>query len=126
MVRGNTVSGNGFFREAARRGSGIIVFNRSQRITVVGNTVTGNADNGITIRGPITTFGGQQVPGATGNVIRHNTAVANVVLPTIAHPIFGPAFDLHDGNPDCDANDWFANTYGTASQVCVTAGGHAA
>lgn len=118
VIRGNTVSDNGFFRVAARRGSGIIVFNRSQRITVVGNTVTGNADNGISIRGPIAI-----APGATDNVVRNNTAVGNVVLPTIPHPIFGPAFDLHDGNPNCDANEWFGNTYGTASQGCVTVGG---
>lgn len=124
VIRGNTVSGNGFFRQTARRGSGIIVFNRSKRITVVGNTVTGNADNGITVRGPLTIAGG--VPGATDNVIRGNTAVGNVVLPTIPHRIFGPAFDLHDGNPDCDANEWFGNTYGTANQECVTAGGRQA
>ncbi|MFP5376753.1 MAG: right-handed parallel beta-helix repeat-containing protein, partial [Acidimicrobiia bacterium] len=122
--RGNTVSGNGFFREAARRGSGIIVFNRSQRITVVGNTVTGNADNGISVRGPHPTIA--TIPGATNNVVRDNTAVGNVVLPTIVHPVFGPAFDLHDGNPGCDANAWFGNTYGTASQECVTTGGRQA
>lgn len=123
IVRGNTVSDNGFFRQSARRGSGIIVFNRSQRITVENNTVTGNADNGISIRGPITTFGGQHIVGSTNNVVRNNTAVGNVALPTIEHPIFGPAYDLHDGNPECDANDWFNNTYETASQECVTRGG---
>lgn len=124
IIRGNTVSDNGFFRQSARRGSGIIVFNRSQRITVENNTVTGNADNGISIRGPLPF--GNGIPGATHNVIRNNTAVGNVVLPTIEHPVFGPAFDLHDGNPDCDANEWFGNTYGTASQDCVTAGGRQA
>jgi hypothetical protein len=44
------------------------------------------------------------------------------VLPTIPHPIFGSAFGLHDGNPDCDANEWFGNTYGTASQQRVAVG----
>lgn len=121
IIRGNTVSDNGFLRETARRGSGIIVFNRSQRILVEQNTVTGNADNGISIRGPLPFGGG--IPGATHNVVRNNTAVGNVVLPTIEHPVFGPAFDLHDGNPDCDANEWLGNTYGTASQECVTTGG---
>jgi len=122
VIQGNTISGNGFFRVTARRGSGIIVFNRSKRITVEDNTVTGNADNGISIRGPLPFGGG--IPGALDNVIRGNTATGNAALPTLPSPVFGPAFDLHDGNPDCDNNDWFANTYGTASQECVTAGGN--
>jgi hypothetical protein len=122
VIQGNTVSGNGFFRETARRGSGIIVFNRSKRITVEDNTVTGNADNGISIRGPLPFGGG--IPGALDNVIRGNTATGNAALPTLPSRVFGPAFDLHDGNPDCDNNEWFANTYGTASQECVTAGGN--
>lgn len=118
VIRGNTVSDNGFFRVSARRGSGIIVFNRSQRITIDGNTVTNNADNGIALRPPLSF-----APGATDNVVRGNHAVGNVALPTIPHPIFGPAFDLDDRNPDCDDNTWLANTYGTASQECVTTGG---
>lgn len=119
-IRGNVVSGSGFFRTTARRGSGIIVFNRSQRIVIDGNTVTGNADNGIVIRGPI----GANVPGATRNTVRGNTATGNSALPAIPSPVFGPTFDLTDGNPACDANKWLGNTYGTASQACVTVGGN--
>jgi parallel beta-helix repeat protein len=118
IVRGNQVDGNGFYRTTARRGSGIIVFTRATRNVVENNTVTRNADSGIDIRPPLSTF-----PGATNNRIVNNTSVGNSVLPFIPSPVFGQSFDLKDGNPNCDANLWFANRYRTFNQPCVTTGG---
>lgn len=118
IVRGNTVEGNGFYRTTARRGSGIIVFSRSTRNLVEDNLVTRNADSGIDIRPPVGTS-----VGALNNRILNNTAVGNSALPFIPSPVFGPSFDLKDGNVNCDANVWFANRYRTFNQPCVTAGG---
>ncbi len=118
VVRNNHVDGNGFYRTTARRGSGIIVFTRSTRNVVENNLVTGNADSGIDIRQPVSTF-----PGATSNRIINNTAIGNSARPFIPHPVFGPSFDLKDGNANCDANVWSANRYRTFNQPCVTSGG---
>ncbi len=118
IVRSNLTEGNGFYRTTARRGSGIIVFTRSTRNLVENNVSTRNADSGIDIRPPLAAF-----PGATNNRILNNTAVGNGALPFIPSPVFGPSFDLKDGNPNCDANVWFANRYRTFNQPCVTAGG---
>lgn len=119
VITNNQVSRNGFFRSVARRGDGIIVFNRSNGTVIENNFVTGNADNGIRIRGPL--FAN---PGALNNVIRNNTSVGNAVLPTINSPAFGSAaFDLNDQNPDCDNNLWRGNRYRTANPPCTTIGG---
>ena len=117
-VSSNSVQGNGFYRTTARRGDGIIVFNRSMRNVIENNLVTGNADSGIEIRGPVGTSAG-----ATNNRITANTAVDNSALPFIPSAVFGQSFDLKDGNPGCDANAWFANRYRTFNQPCVTTGG---
>ena len=118
IVRGNQVDGNGFYRTTARRGSGIIVFTRSTRNLVENNMVTRNADSGIDIRPPLSTF-----PGATNNRILNNTAVGNSALPFIPSAVFGPSFDLKDANVNCDANVWNANRYHTVNQQCAAAGG---
>lgn len=118
VVHSNSVHQNGFYRTTARRGSGIIVFTRSTRNLVENNLVTGNADSGIDIRPPLSTF-----PGATNNRILNNTAVDNGALPFIPSPVFGESFDLKDTNPNCDANIWFGNRYRTFNQPCVTTGG---
>ena len=117
-VTGNKVSRNGFYRTTARRGSGIIVFTRAARNLVENNQVTNNADSGIDIRPPVAAF-----PGATNNRILNNLAVGNSALPFIPSAVFGPSFDLKDGNPNCDNNIWFANRYRTFNQPCVTTGG---
>jgi len=43
--------------------------------------------------------------------------------PSVAPPtlpsIFGPAYDLDDTNPSCDANVGQANQYGTANPPCA-------
>lgn len=118
VVRANTVTGNGFFRVAARRGNGIGLqsipgVGGADRNVIEGNEVTGNADNGIVARGPRGT-----TPGASSNVIRGNRAFGNSALPPLPGP-FGPSFDLQDANPDCDANVWRGNRHGTANQPCA-------
>lgn len=118
VVRGNTVQRNGYYRTTARRGSGIIVFSRSTRNVVENNLSTYNADSGIDIRPPVGTSAG-----ATFNRIQYNTAFGNSALPFIPSPVFGPSFDLKDGNANCDQNTWFGNRYRTFNQACVTAGG---
>jgi len=118
VVRNNQVDGNGFYRTTARRGSGIIVFSRAARNVVENNLVTRNADSGIDIRPPV----GVSV-GALNNRIVNNTAFGNSALPFIPSPVFGPSFDLKDGNANCDANVWLANRYRTFNQPCVTTGG---
>ncbi|MGH9277670.1 MAG: right-handed parallel beta-helix repeat-containing protein [Acidimicrobiales bacterium] len=120
VLRYNTVTHSGFYRTTARRGSGIIVFTRSKGNILEYNSAYGNADSGIDIRQPIGAF-----PGASNNRIAFNAAVGNAALPFIPSPVFGPSFDLKDGNldPPCDANTWFANRYRTFNQPCVTIGG---
>lgn len=119
VIRGNTSKNNGMFRSVARRGDGIIVFNFSDRTTIQNNVTTGNADNGIRIRGPIGAN-----PGSLNNVIQANTSVGNVVKPTIPSNAFGTAaFDLNDQNPNCDNNQWQGNRYRTANPQCTTTGG---
>jgi parallel beta-helix repeat protein len=119
VIRNNQVSRNGFFRTTARRGDGIIVFNLSDRTVVEGNLTSGNADNGIRIRGPL-----GATAGSVDNRIVGNESVGNAVLPTIPSGAFGSAaYDLNDQNPNCDNNLWSANRYHTANPPCTTAGG---
>jgi parallel beta-helix repeat protein len=107
-VRGNAVSGNGFYRQTARRGNGIgLQIGGANDNLVENNLVTRNADNGISIRN-----------GSLRNTVRNNTAIGNVVLPP-ASANFGPTFDLLDNNPNCDANVWLDNRYGTAFPACA-------
>lgn len=119
VIRGNQVTANGFYRTSARRGDGIIVFNFSDRTDIENNVVSGNADNGIRIRGPLGAN-----PGSVNNRIVGNQSVGNAVLPTIASAAFGSAaYDLNDQNPACDNDVWFANRYRTANPPCTTSGG---
>lgn len=121
-VRNNTVFGNGFFRTTARRGNGIIVFNRGTGNVIEGNTVQGNADNGIVLQGPIGANAG-----ATSNTVRFNLSVGNSMRPPInpnpGGAFGGPTFDLQDRNVNCDNNTWFGNRYRTAFPACTTTGG---
>lgn len=118
VVRGNIVDRNGHIRVAVRRGNGIGLQSLpseggANSNIIEYNLVTRNADNGIVARGPRGTQ-----PGARFNIIRFNTAIGNVALPTLPS-IFGPAFDLLDTNPDCDDNVWQDNRYGTAFPPCA-------
>jgi parallel beta-helix repeat protein len=107
-VRNNAVTGNGFYRQTARRGNGIgLQIGGANDNLVENNFVSRNADNGISIRN-----------GSLRNTVRNNTAVGNVVLPP-ASANFGPTFDLLDNNPNCDANVWVDNRYGTVFPACA-------
>ncbi len=108
VVRNNVVSRNGFYRQTARRGNGIgLQIGGANDNVVENNLVTQNADNGIVVRN-----------GSVRNTIRNNTAVQNVMLPP-ASQNFGPTFDLLDNNPNCDANVWQDNRYGTVFPPCA-------
>lgn len=107
-VRGNVVTGNGFFRTTARRGNGIgLQIGGANDNLVENNQVARNADNGIVVRN-----------GSMRNTIRNNTAVQNAVLPP-ASQTFGPTFDLLDNNLNCDANVWRDNRFVTAFPACA-------
>ncbi len=118
-VQFNSVQQNGFLNPFRRRGDGIRVFGGSERTTVLGNRVTGNAANGIIFHG---VFGAR--PPVTNSTAANNYAVGNNVLPPIEQSqLGGPTFDLNDGNPDCDNNVWRGNIYRTANPPCTTIGG---
>ena len=108
VVRGNISTENGFYRQTARRGNGIGLQIGGANDNIIENNISArNADNGISIRN-----------GSLRNVVRNNTAVQNVMLPP-ASANFGPTFDLLDNNPNCDANVWQDNRYGTAFPPCA-------
>jgi parallel beta-helix repeat protein len=108
VVRSNVVTGNGFYRQTARRGNGIgLQIGGANDNLVENNLSVRNADNGISIRN-----------GSVRNTVRNNTAVQNVMLPP-ASANFGPTFDLLDNNPNCDANVWQDNRYGTVFPPCA-------
>jgi parallel beta-helix repeat protein len=118
-IRSNSVQNNGFLNPAARRGDGIRVFGGSDRTTVQGNRISGNAANGIIFHGVFNTR-----PPVMTSTATNNFAVGNNLLPPIGPgPLGGPTFDLNDGNPDCDANIWRGNIYRTANPACTTIGG---
>lgn len=108
-VAGNDVEGNGFHDKAHRKGDGIVLFGAPSNPSVGGadhstvddNTVQGNAANGIRVA-------------SKSNAISSNTATGNAAYPGVT------AFDLNDVNPDCDANTWLDNVFGTRSQNCIS------
>lgn len=118
----NTVQNNGTRTTTARRGSGIIVFNRANGNLVSYNFVTGNSDNGIVIQGP---FGANA--GSVGNRMLYNQAFGNStqtpLTPAPGGPFGGPTYDLQDRNPGCSGNQWYGNVWGIASPDCTKAGG---
>ncbi len=118
VIAGNVLTANGFDNPVGRHGDGIILFNLADHNRVEGNVATGNAANGIQVRGPVRT-----TAGSTDNLLVGNTAVGNGQLPAIPSPVFGATFDLKDANPNCDANRWLGNRYGTAYPACTTTGG---
>ncbi|MGH9077363.1 MAG: NosD domain-containing protein [Acidimicrobiales bacterium] len=117
VVSANVSTANGFDNQVGRHGDGIIVFNLADGNTVVANRVTGNAANGIQIRGPV-----GATAGSTDNTIAFNAALGNSQLPVIPSPVFGATYDLKDANPNCDSNRWLANRSGTAFPACTTTG----
>ena len=119
VVEKNDIRRNGAHDQVHRQGDGIAVFNRSTGNLIEKNTVFDNGANGIFLRGPIVRPNGSIVPGATDNQILKNHTGNNGPIPGPG----GPRYDLRDNNPDCDANQWFANTYLTAFPECTTVGG---
>jgi hypothetical protein len=119
-VQYNTSVNNGFLNTFRRRGDGIRVFGGSERTLVQGNTLRGNAANGIIFHGP---FGTR--PPVTNSQALFNVAVDNNRLPPIEQSeLGGPTWDLNDGNiPSCDNNIWRGNRYRTANPPCTTIGG---
>ena len=120
---GNAVSGNGFLNPFRCRGDGIRVFGGSDRTTVQGNQVTGNAANGIILHGVFNTPSGPRPPVTNSRVTDNFSVNNNHVPPLEQSELGGPTFDLLDGNPNCDANVWLRNTYRTASPACTTTAG---
>lgn len=103
VIEGNTVTANGFGLLGARPGDGIRTFLRGNETIIRNNIVQDNAGSGILI-------------GSLSNQILTNTSTGNGRQASAA----SPRFDLHDVNPNCDANTWSDNVYGTANQACTT------
>jgi parallel beta-helix repeat protein len=123
-ITNNAVFGNGFLNPFRRRGDGIRVFGGSDRTTVQGNQVIGNAANGIILHGVFNTPSGPRPP-VTNSRVTDNYSVNNSQLPPIEQSeLGGPTFDLLDGNPTCDANVWLRNTFHTASPPSTTTAGN--
>jgi len=140
LIQGNTVRSNGFPDGAD--GIGILsqgplgtVTCGSNNNSIIGNTSAGNAgsgiyvtrtgDNAITssnvVNNNITNSNGVdgirvQGPTPTRNGANNNTLTSNKGTGNSEH-------DGHDGNPNCDANVWSKNIFGTVNQACVKANG---
>ncbi len=102
VLRGNVTRRNGFHTKTHRTGHGIVT--GGPNTLVERNISEGNAASGIRVN-------------SQNNTIRNNTARNNAVFVNAAT---GPAFDLQDTQPNCDANVWQANTFGTRSQACIS------
>ena len=112
-VRNNQVVANGFAQPSGspdRDGDGIAVF--GNRNAIEANIVYSNAGNGISIRFSTTRAGAPA--GGLENRIVGNRAVGND-----AKPNHVTAYDLVDTTPNCDANVWSANGFGTAFPNCA-------
>jgi parallel beta-helix repeat protein len=103
VLTDNTVKGNGFHDKPHRKGDGIRVFGGAgpDENTLRGNRASANAGNGIVL-----------ALGATGNILRRNTASQNGFLEP-------GASDLADLNPACDGNAWSRNAFDTHNQACI-------
>jgi parallel beta-helix repeat protein len=127
VIRNNAVNANGFgypagtntlrvFEGTNNGGSGIVLLmggpNPPVRHTISGNTVNGNAANGIAI-----------LPHRPGIGSTNNTIVGNVALHNNAAPVLGgmPTFNGYDGNANvtpatpCDHNVWRGNYFGSTA-----------
>jgi parallel beta-helix repeat protein len=112
QIIGNLVTANGFGHLGARPGDGIRLFGNSSLTTVMNNTVTDNAGNGILAA--VTVFhDGTTGPGATNNTITRNSVTGN------ARAGGASLFDLKDENTACDNNTWRSNSFGSANQNCI-------
>ena len=110
-IDSNVITGGGFHPYGYRKGDGIILFGAptvpaihgADDSVVHGNTVTGNAGNGIAVA-------------SAHNTISRNVATGNAAVTTF------PAWDLFDDNttPPCDSNVWANDTFGTRNQTCIS------
>ena len=100
LIRGNVVQNNGVGVSGSPLDGIQLNFNSGGGAspgtidTVLGNTVSGNGDNGIAV------YSG-------GNTIQGNTATGD----NVNHD---GSFDLFDSHPTCDHNTWHGNTSGSA------------
>lgn len=99
----NVVEANGFHSAGHRKGDGIRVF--SNENSIQSNRVFDNAADGIGVG--FMTPRGVLVPAVDNRIVGNRTG-GNLL------------FDLHDLNPDCDANLWRGNRYVTASPPCTS------
>ena len=121
-IVGNTVTGNGTTNSIGN-GIGVSVgFNWTLGPTqdvIKDNVIQGNGVDGIRIGNP---FGfGTGKP--DGNQILNNNAANNATNPAADTYEGGiQAFDLHDLNPNCGADIWSGNLWGTGgfSPVCTS------
>ena len=106
-IRANQSTGN--FRDGINLGA------TTTDNVIQANRVDGNARDGIHLAGPPMREGqlvinpetGEPFPGAVNNVLMGNRGFGN------------DRFDGADFNPDCDANQWRGNLFGTVNQPCV-------
>jgi len=94
VIRQNVIRNNGFHEQPNRLGDGIRVFINGNSTLVERNVVQNNAANGIFIQ-------------SQNNTIQRNAANGNALL------------DGRDQAPDCDANVWQQNVFGTSFPACV-------
>lgn len=113
-VDDNNVQSNGVGQlGTTREGDGIAIF--GDRNLVTGNSAIANAADGIAVERSRSPRTGQFFPGGEGNQIRGNRAYSNG---TGGNPDVN--FDLSDDHPNCDANVWAGNAFGTRNQPCIT------
>jgi parallel beta-helix repeat protein len=113
-ISDNNISGNG--------ATGVHVVAPGPTITAIGNrirgnTLSGNGKIGVSIESFASgtmiedNMANRNKEGivlmGTGNTVKDNTALGNSIS------------DLTDRNPNCDANIWEDNTFGTANQACI-------
>ncbi len=110
----NNVQSNGVGQlGTTREGDGIAIF--GDRNLVSGNSAIANAADGIAVERSRSPRTGQFFPGGEGNQIRGNRSYNNG---TGGNPDVN--FDLSDDHPNCDANVWVGNAFGTRNQPCIT------
>jgi len=114
-VRNNQVAANGSGQVPGtldRDGDGIAVF--GNRNAVEANIVLRNAGNGISVRYS-TTRAGAPSGGLENRILRNRTAGNDAKANHVT------AYDLVDTTPQCDANVWSGNTFGSAFPGCTRA-----
>jgi len=111
---GNTISGNTVFGNL-RDG---INLNRGTHDNVVEyNLVYDNGRDGLRLSAGFTANTGVVYPGAYDNTLTGNEGDGNGTNAFFANP----KYDGADYNPNCNNNDWSANSFVTYNQSCVVA-----